>query len=216
MKTSLVSHDKLSISEKDKITFYAQNIFMKEGFHKITLNEIASGLMISKNTIYKHFKSKDELLNEVTNNFLNRTQLHIAKIVNFEENSVAKFISLLSFLSKTLSSISPKWMNDMKIHSPALWEKIDNFRNEKMHLFLSKIIIQGQKEELVQNYQPSIVIEIFITSIRTIINPYFLTIHNFSYSDAVNNTFDILLNGILTPKGKKIYKNFSNHKYDIS
>lgn len=215
MRTNLVSTDKLTNTEKDKILFFSQHIFFKEGFNKITLNEIASGLMISKNTIYKHFHSKEDLLNEVLNNFLNRTHESISKIVNYEENSVMKFISLLNFLSKTLSMISPKWMNDLKIHSPELWEKMDNFRKEKMNEFLSKIIIQGQKEGLVQNFPPSIIIGIFITSVRAIINPYFLTSHNFSYTEAVNSTFDILLNGILTPKGKKVYKNFSNHNYEI-
>lgn len=215
MRTNIVSNDKLTNTEKDKILFYAQNIFFKEGFKKITLNEIASGLMMSKNTIYKHFHSKDALHNEVIHNFLNKTHENIAKIVNYDENSVKKFISLLNFLGKTLSSISPKWMDDLKIHSPELWEKMDNFRKEKMYLFLSKIIIQGQKEELVEDFPPSIIIEIFITSVRSIINPYFLTSHNFSYTEAVNSTFDILLNGILTTKGKKVYKNFSNHNYEI-
>ena len=215
MRTNIVSKDKPTIPEKDKIIFYSQNIFMKEGFNKITLNEIASGLMMSKNTIYKHFRSKDDLLNEVINNFLNKTHLQIAKIVNYEENSVAKFISLLNFLCKMLSSISPKWMDDLKIHSPDLWEKMDNFRKEKMHQFLSKIIIQGQKEGLVEEHPPSIIVEIFITSVRAIINPYFLTEHNFSYTDAVTNTFNILLNGILTPKGKKVYKDFSNPHLNV-
>ncbi|MBS1492524.1 MAG: TetR/AcrR family transcriptional regulator [Bacteroidetes bacterium] len=215
MKTNLVSSDKLSISEKDKILFYSQNIFFKEGFNKITINEIASGLMISKNTIYKHFRSKEVLLHEVIHNFLNKTQERIGKIVNFEENSVLKFISLLNFMGKTLSTISPYWMNDLKIHSPELWEKMDNFRKEKMYTFLSKIILQGQKEELVAEFPPSIIIEIFITSVRSIINPYFLTTHNFSYKEAIDSTFDILLNGILTTKGKKVYRNFSNHNYEI-
>lgn len=215
MRTILVSTDKLTIQEKDKIIFYSQNIFFKEGFNKISLNEIASGLMISKNTIYKHFHSKEALLTEVMNNFLNRTQENIGKIVSYDENSVHKFVMLLNFMSKTLSSISPKWMNDLKIHNPKLWEKMDNFRKEKMYQFLSKLIEQGQNEELIQSYSPQIVIEIFITSVRAIVNPYFLTANNFSYREAVNATFDILLNGILTPKGKKVYKNFSNHPYEI-
>ena len=131
MRTNLVSTDKLTIQEKDKIIFYSQNIFFKEGFNKISLNEIASGLMISKNTIYKHFHSKEALLTEVMNNFLNKTQENIGKIVSYDENSVHKFVMLLNFMSKTLSSISPKWMNDLKIHNPKLWEKMDNFRKEK-------------------------------------------------------------------------------------
>lgn len=215
MRTILVSKDNSNVSEKEKIIFYSQNVFFKEGFNKISLTEIASGLMISKNTIYKHFHSKDELLNEVMNNFLNRTQQSVGRIVAYDENSVHKFVMLLNFMSETLNSFSPKWMNDLKIHMPALWEKMDNFRKENMFQFLSKLIEQGQREELVGDYSPQIVIEIFITSVRAIVNPYFLTANNFSYTEAINSTFDILLNGILTQKGKKVYKNFSNHQYEI-
>ncbi|MBX7045717.1 MAG: TetR/AcrR family transcriptional regulator [Ignavibacteria bacterium] len=203
------------LNDKQKIIDYSGRVFFKEGFYKITLNEIASGLMISKNTIYKHFKSKDELLQEVVNVFLAGMYEGITKIAESNTNSVNKFISLLNFASSKLAQHSPKWHNDLKIYAPDLWQKIDNFRKEKLHGFLSKVILQGQKEELVEKFPPPIIIEIFVSSVRSVINPYFLTSSDLSYQLAAKSVFDILLNGILTKKGKKVYKNFSSQNHEI-
>ncbi|MBS1514195.1 MAG: TetR/AcrR family transcriptional regulator [Bacteroidetes bacterium] len=203
------------LNDKQKIIDYSGRVFFKEGFYKITLNEIASGLMISKNTIYKHFKSKDELLQEVVNVFLAGMYEGITKIAESNTNSVNKFISLLNFASGKLAQHSPKWHNDLKIYAPDLWQKIDDFRKERLHGFLSKVILQGQKEELVEKFPPPIIIEIFISSVRSVINPYFLTSSDLSYQLAAKSVFDILLNGILTKKGKKVYKNFSSQNHEI-
>ena len=203
------------LNDKQKIIDYSGRVFFKEGFYKITLNEIASGLMISKNTIYKHFKSKDELLQEVVNVFLAGMYEGITKIAESNTNSVNKFISLLNFASGKLAQHSPKWHNDLKIYAPDLWQKIDDFRKERLHGFLSKVILQGQKEELVEKFPPPIIIEIFISSVRSVINPYFLTSSDLSYQLAEKSVFDILLNGILTKKGKKVYKNFSSQNHEI-
>lgn len=203
------------LNDKQKIIDYSGRVFFKEGFYKIALNEIASGLMISKNTIYKHFKSKDELLQEVVNVFLAGMYEGITKIAESNTNSVNKFISLLNFASGKLAQHSPKWHNDLKIYAPDLWQKIDDFRKERLHGFLSKVILQGQKEELVEKFPPPIIIEIFVSSVRSVINPYFLTSSDLSYQLAAKSVFDILLNGILTKKGKKVYKNFSLHNHEI-
>jgi len=44
----------------------ASEIFLKLGFKSVTMDDIANELSISKKTIYKYFKNKEELVNETT------------------------------------------------------------------------------------------------------------------------------------------------------
>ena len=44
--------------DKLKIINYAQDRFFKEGFYKITMDEISKELGMSKSTLYKYFPSK--------------------------------------------------------------------------------------------------------------------------------------------------------------
>ena len=56
---------KKSISEKDKILNYSKDRFFKDGFYKVTMDNIASGMRISKKTIYKYFTSKESLVESI-------------------------------------------------------------------------------------------------------------------------------------------------------
>ena len=78
------------MKEKEKISNYSQDVFFKSGFYKITMDEIAKGLRISKKTIYKYFPSKKNLLEAIVNSFLLTTQNKILKKLDEQENSIFK------------------------------------------------------------------------------------------------------------------------------
>jgi len=46
----------------------------------------------------------------------------------------------------------------------------------------------------------------FVASLRAIVNPEFLYHNKFSYKEATQVALEILFNGILTDKGKKLFK----------
>ena len=48
----------------DKVIPYARKLFIKYGYRKTTVDDIASGLHISKKTLYAVFPSKEEILKE--------------------------------------------------------------------------------------------------------------------------------------------------------
>ena len=49
---------------KETILQKAGEIFLKFGFKSVTMDDIANEMAISKKTIYKHFKNKEELVDE--------------------------------------------------------------------------------------------------------------------------------------------------------
>jgi plasmid maintenance system antidote protein VapI len=49
---------------KNSILQKASDIFLKYGFKSVTMDDIANSLAISKKTIYKFFKNKEELVDE--------------------------------------------------------------------------------------------------------------------------------------------------------
>ncbi|MBL7128958.1 MAG: helix-turn-helix transcriptional regulator, partial [Ignavibacteria bacterium] len=57
MKTNTLPTD-----DRDKILNFARQKFHREGFYKISMDEIAKELHVSKKTIYKYFPSKEKLL----------------------------------------------------------------------------------------------------------------------------------------------------------
>ena len=50
----------------NEILFNAANLFLEKGFANTSMNDIAKAAGISKGAIYHHFKSKEEIINAVT------------------------------------------------------------------------------------------------------------------------------------------------------
>ena len=112
---------------------------------------------------------------------------------------------MIVILTKNIIRFSEKFMRDMQINTPHIWDKIDNIRKVVMFDNISLIIKQGQKEKLFINYPPELIIGIFMGALRNVVNPDFLLHNRFSIEEAAKTGFVILINGILTEKGKKVY-----------
>jgi AcrR family transcriptional regulator len=205
----LINNIKEIEDDRTKILKYAQAIYLTEGFYKTSMDVLASELQISKKTIYKHFATKNHLVEAVVRDVMEYMSSKIDEIINSDQNAVLKILSLLDFMSKSILRASEKWMVDIKEHLPGLWVKIDKFRSKKLLVILSKIIEQGKGEGYIQDMPNEIIITIFISSIRAIIDPTFLSQYKLSINNVLPVTFEILLKGILTEKGIELfYKSF--------
>ncbi len=193
------------IEEKEKILFGAQKIFMSDGFYKTPMDDIAAFLKISKKTIYKHFNSKEEIVRESLLHFITEKHKNINAIVKSDTNAVEKLFNMFSFVSNMLISISEQFVKDIRDFMPDLWKEIDKIRAKILFENLKIIIEQGQNEDVIIETQSEILISAFIASIRGVINPDVLINNKMSPMKAAESVIEILLNGILTAKGRRIF-----------
>lgn len=194
-------------AEKLKILTVADKLFRENGLYKTSMDELASLLMISKKTIYKHFPSKENLVEEITKFWMTGSTERVDKIVHSKTDVVSKFVKLLEDYSCELSRVSDKWIKDFQIHYLDIWKSVEKFREEKIFYYARKLFKQGMKEKYIANIPTEIVIASHIASMHAIINPKFLMENNFSMSEALKYVFEMQLNGILTEKGRTKYYN---------
>ena len=193
--------------EKEKILNYSRNKFHREGFYKTSMDEISSELHISKKTIYKYFSSKEKLLEEICSGTSCDIGNRLDSIVDGKDNVVIKFVRILNFHSNFSRNISDKWLRDLSIHAPDIKKNIDEKKNERINKVVEKLLEQGKKEKLIEDYPSKLIILAFNSSLTSALNSDFLINNNFSMHDAFRITYEMLLNGILTEKGKvKFYK----------
>lgn len=190
------------MNESDKIVKYSTEAFLEKGFYKTTMDQLAKGMRISKKTIYKYFPSKSLLLEKVVLGFQRKIKTEVDIIVNSNKCLIDKMKDLVSFFAKFSLIINKKILTDLITHEPELWEKIDNFRTDVMQNVWEKLIVEGKQEGLIVNKSNQIIIAVILSSIRGIINPHFLTKNNISINEAFEETFSIVIRGILTEKGR--------------
>ena len=193
-------------SEMSKILNYATEKFMSEGFYKSSMDSLASELQVSKKTIYKYFSSKDELVEAIAYGFMRDTGEKIESVIKPEDDSLSKALRLFEIMRMVATKLSDSWVRDIKIHMPKLWERIDEFRTKRAYAVLSSIIQQGQAEGMIIDKPAELIIHLFVSSLRSIVNPDFLYYQKMNFEEAIKHTFEILFNGILTPSGKKLFK----------
>jgi AcrR family transcriptional regulator len=198
------------VEEQNKIIEHTEEKFFRDGFYKTTMDEIATELRISKKTIYKFFPSKDDLIHSIAKFFMNRMKSKILPALQSDKNAIEKLGDLINILAKASDKISAARMEELKRHYPSIWNEIDNFRTEMMFGNITKVIDQGKKEGLFIDYPTNIVMNVLVASVRNIVNPDFILNNNFSIIEAARYAFKIIIGGIVTDKGKKIFNQTIN------
>jgi AcrR family transcriptional regulator len=201
----IIVNNQIILTEKQKIFTHFKSRFLKNGFYNPSIESISSELKISKKTFYKHFPSKDSIVREIIKSIMLDMSSRVDAIIKSEEDAVSKSVKLLNTISSLLLQVGERWLDDLRIHTPELWQDIEDFRAKKLYNTLSSIIEQGKKEKLFTEQPVEIVISIFLSSLSGIVNQEFLFHNRFSYREAVQKTLEILFTGILTPKGLKLF-----------
>jgi AcrR family transcriptional regulator len=191
---------------REQIIQNSAHLFFKTGFYKTTMDEIARNLKISKKTIYKHFATKDELLNAIIEDLMHYVSENVNNIISTDAQTVLKLSKLTNFLMSLMLKISDTWMSDIEMHNSKVWERIESFRRDTILYAFNKIIEQGKKEGEIVDKSNVIIMTIILSSVQGILNPDFLINNNISVEEAFKQTIDILISGILTEKGKITYE----------
>ena len=207
-KTKIVSLKKIQPGSEDRIKIlkYSRKKFHNEGFYKISMDELAAELHVSKKTIYKYFPSKEKLLHEICSDTSCEIMSRIEAIIDGKEDAVVKFVKLLNMHSNFTMNISDKWLRDLSIHAPDIKKNIDEMKNEQVNKVFTKLLEQGKKDKLIENYPTPIIIASFNSSLKTVLNHDFLINNKFSLQNAFKITYEMILNGILTDAGKSKFK----------
>jgi len=198
------------MGDQKKIIELTEEKFFRDGFYKTTMDEVASELKMSKKTIYKFFPSKDDLVTAIARHFMNGLKNKILPALNSDKNAIEKLAELIQILAKVSTKISSKKMDEIRQHYPKLWNEIDSFRTKMMFANITKVIDQGKAEGLFIDYPTPIVMNTLVSAVRSIVNPEFILNNNFSIGEAALYVFKVVIGGIVTDKGRKIFNKTIN------
>ena len=198
------------MEDQNKIVELTEEKFFRDGFYKTTMDEVASELKMSKKTIYKFFPSKEDLVMAIAKHFMEGVKSKVVPALNSDKNAIEKLAELNKILAKISEKVSTKRMDEIKTYFPSLWNEIDNFRTKMMFANITKVIDQGKAEGLFVDYPTPIIMNTLVSSIRATVNPEFILNNNFSISEAALFVFKIVIGGIVTEKGKKIFNKTIN------
>ncbi|HOW35374.1 MAG TPA: TetR/AcrR family transcriptional regulator [Candidatus Omnitrophota bacterium] len=184
---------------KEKILNAAEKRMVKFGYRKVTMDEIAQDLVMSKNTIYKYFQSKAEITENLflrLKKKINDNQILIEKAHKDPLEIISKNIY---FLQKELTPWFEHFLGDIKAELPTLWTDFVNYRAEKI-MDLKTLVEKGIKKGIFRKVNAAIAVRAYLGAIDSIINPEVLEQEKVSFHEALEIVLNLWSEGMLAKK----------------
>lgn len=194
------------MAKKDAILERSSEVFFKFGLSKISMDELADQIGISKKTIYNNFGSKENLMEEIIHSSLNNLLNDISRVFADEEMNV---------IDKIQTVLKLVFMHYEKIETPI---RVD-INAARLMLSPDFICLQNRVKETIGTFgklcQDQGILKkevnldmlpyVFLSSlqgINTWIKPDDLS---FNKMDLLKYTINLLLESILTPSAMDEY-----------
>lgn len=159
---------------KDRILKACRELARIKGFYNMNMDELARQTGVSKRTIYRYFRSKEEIIEASLDAFM-------AEMAGRMEETMARDLSAPEMITAIIGNLvthgqflmSPIVLNDLRVHYPHLWNKINTFRLARARAAINRYM-QLSSNPVLQEIDPRIVTAIILTSIQEILNPGFI------------------------------------------
>jgi len=109
---------------KEVILKKTGDIFLKLGFKSVTMDDIASELGISKKTIYKYFKNKEELVDETTIHLHETMHQSVVCICEKGFNAIQENFEIKKMFKDLLKNSDDSPMYQLKKYYPKTYVKM--------------------------------------------------------------------------------------------
>ena len=197
---------------KNKILETALMLFYKYGIKAITMDDIAKEMGISKKTIYRFFKEKDDIVNQLCDTELKKNQQMMEEIRKASNDPIHESILISQYMQKIFADINPVFFHDLNRQFSQALNDYNKFKQECMYSNLKRNITDGVKLGL---YRSDLDIH-FAAQYRVAQMDMFMSrastieFENISMARGHQLIMDIFMHGISTVKGHKLINKYKN------
>jgi AcrR family transcriptional regulator len=168
----------------------------KRGFSRVTMDDLVDLTGISKRTIYRYFSSKDEIVESVVVDFLTELNQKIEAAMDSAASPVEQIFNVVRIITGNIKLVEPLFLYDLHKYYPHLWERIEQFRAERIQQVFEKFLASGE-QDFFREVHPKIFTTALLASIRAVINPMFIIENQLHMEDTIQALFNIFLYGIV-------------------
>ena len=160
---------------KELIISSAEKLFLEKGFDKVSMRDISEEAKLSKGAIYHHYKSKDEIIKEIINKYVELQRSILVDLIKKTDGYTGKdkIVYLLDNIVDTVESRFKKLEVDeyQCIKSPYMvYMYLKNNMNYDAPM-LADIIETGNKDGSLSVEKPLECAEIFLMLINIWMDP---------------------------------------------
>jgi AcrR family transcriptional regulator len=206
-----MKHRKKSLSQhrtadagQQQIVGAARAHFFSHGFRRVSMDDLAEELGVSKKTLYAHFPSKIALLEAVLADKFAGVEAKLNDIARaYPHDFSAALHELLANMQRELDEIKPPFVRDMRQKAPHVFKTVECRRADLIERFFGKLFIEGQRTGMVRQDLPAkVMIEVLLGAVQAIVNPAKVEELGLTPKTGFASVLKVVLEGVLTRKGR--------------
>jgi AcrR family transcriptional regulator len=187
--------------QKLRILKVAEEKFHRFGIRKVTMDEIARDLRMSKKSLYKYFDTKEALVQSCAENIAASIIPKVSAIFDAKGTAREKFHAILSALSQLPRLVSAEFAADLVADYPHIWEEIDRQRQEMIRRVEALISEGAASGEIHKDIHPKVMGRILLAVINEVLTPKAFALGEYSTEQAVKTIVALFSSGL--SQGKK-------------
>ena len=186
---------------KEEILQKCLKLFLKHGIREMSNQKLVEWLGISTKTLYKYFKNKKELLEEVLHLY-HRMQYEILENLPVEQNAACLFFDVWQIAVETEYKVNKVFYEDLHYYYPELEKKVEKAISKKFEQFFLSIIHKGiEQGSFRKDILPEVALRSVLVLHRAAVRTEQFKSFRLSAKDLLLNTTVNYVRGICTEKG---------------
>jgi len=189
---------------RPRILEAARELFLDRGFFRVTADEIAGRIGISKATLYKEFASKEEILRAVVRGLMAEASGRVDAIMGVDGlGFVDRLAKLFALVVGTISRFGPLFLRDIQRGAPVVWKEVETFRRDKINTNFKVILAAGRGQGLFRgDIDEDFLMRMFVSLVEEFVNPAEVLRSGRAPAEMFESIIKVFFQGILTDKGR--------------
>lgn len=198
-------------STEEKILIGSEELIFKYGIKNITMDDIARHLSMSKKTIYKYFKEKDEIIHSLMKHHIEEDRCRIKNIYERKLNVVEEVFETMKEMREMFSKINPIVFHELSRSYPNIWKEFQQFKYDFIEKMVEDSLMRGQKEGLIRtDINTKLLSRLRVEIIELSLNHEAFTHEKLSLAEVQIAITEHFLYGVCTLKGHKLINKYKN------
>ncbi|HTP79752.1 MAG TPA: TetR/AcrR family transcriptional regulator [Bacteroidota bacterium] len=203
---------------KDRILSKAAEHFLKFGFSKVTMSEIATDLGMSKKTLYTYFPGKEEMLGAIVESMQKETANRIDALVADESvDFIDKLTRLIDVSASYHSKVGGYFLLDIQRNAPHVGKGCSEFLQERVPRVLSTLLEQGiEKQIFRRDINKELVVMMYLGAFQFLLQPERQSQLPYTPRQVLEELGSVMLAGILTDEAREKYAAHSTQRRQMA
>lgn len=185
-------------SERERIAEAALAKFRRHGIRRVSMDEIARDLRMSKKTLYHHFTGKEDLVRGCAQTVAAAMFPEIERVLGQAGSARERLMGVWQVFSTLPRFISSEMMADLKTDYPTVWNEIHTRRMEVFR-HIETLVEQGiHSGEVWPEIHPRVFAALLRAVLEHVMVPEVLMAYEVTPSDAVSTLIALFQKGLLT------------------